>query len=146
MQDPTAAGNTARNLALAMARTHLIAGHDVVVPQFLARTEFMNELSRLAVEVDASYIEVLLEIDVDLARATFQKRTETGSDPTHRDAAALIARSGVSNPFMQMQDALDGIKADRPQIRSVAVVPDDVEATLATLLETVGAAGNAAVD
>ncbi len=32
--DPVAAGMAARRLALAMIHTHLVAGHDVVVPQF----------------------------------------------------------------------------------------------------------------
>lgn len=35
--DPPAAGMAARRLALAMIRIHLVAGHDVVVPQFLFR-------------------------------------------------------------------------------------------------------------
>ena len=33
------AGLLARDLALAMIRTHLAAGHDVVVPQYVARTD-----------------------------------------------------------------------------------------------------------
>ena len=44
--DPVAAGMAARRLALAMIHTHLVAGHDVVVPQFLFRLPFILELEQ----------------------------------------------------------------------------------------------------
>jgi len=42
---PADAGIAARRLAVAMALEHLAAGNDVVVPQFLARAEFIEQLS-----------------------------------------------------------------------------------------------------
>ena len=48
LDDPHAAGLAARALATSMIRTHLSAGHDVVVPQFLARVDFIEELERIA--------------------------------------------------------------------------------------------------
>ena len=41
LDQPTDAGVLARDLALAMARTQLDAGRDVVVPQYLGRLEFV---------------------------------------------------------------------------------------------------------
>ncbi|WP_338024682.1 MULTISPECIES: AAA family ATPase [Amycolatopsis] len=46
--DPRAAGRLARGVALAAARTHLASGHDVVIPQFLGRTPFIEQLEGLA--------------------------------------------------------------------------------------------------
>lgn len=42
--DAHSAGLLARAIALAAARVHLAAGHDVVVPQFLGRREFIRQL------------------------------------------------------------------------------------------------------
>lgn len=50
----------ARMLATAMAEAHLRAGHDVIVPQYLGRTEFIESLARLARRLDAAFVEVLL--------------------------------------------------------------------------------------
>jgi predicted kinase len=56
----SAAGVLARAIALAGARTHLIAGHDVVIPQYLGRLEFVSQLSDLAADVGARFHEVVL--------------------------------------------------------------------------------------
>ncbi|QFZ18058.1 AAA family ATPase [Saccharothrix syringae] len=53
-------GPAARDIAVAAARTHLTSGHDVVVPQFLGRVEFLERLEALAAEVGAAFHEVVL--------------------------------------------------------------------------------------
>ncbi|MFZ6003707.1 MAG: AAA family ATPase [Actinomycetota bacterium] len=60
----------ARVLALALARAHLGAGHDVVLPQYLARAEFIDELQAVASEVGAQFRHVLL---ADARQATTQR-------------------------------------------------------------------------
>lgn len=57
---PGEAGLLARNIALAAARTHLAAGHDVVVPQLVARPDFPERLAALARECGAGFFEVAL--------------------------------------------------------------------------------------
>jgi predicted kinase len=54
------AGLLARRLALEMARTHLLAGFDVVIPQYLARPRFLDELDALAAEVGIALREFVL--------------------------------------------------------------------------------------
>ena len=44
---PVDAGVAARVLALAMAETHLNSGRDVIVPQFLGRVDFLEELAQV---------------------------------------------------------------------------------------------------
>ena len=44
LEDPQRSGWAARMIALGMARTHLEAGHDVIVPQLLTRREFVEML------------------------------------------------------------------------------------------------------
>ncbi|MEU5257823.1 ATP-binding protein [Amycolatopsis sp. NPDC021455] len=57
---PGEAGSLAREIALAAARTHLAAGHDVVVPQLVARPGLPERLAALARECGASFHEVVL--------------------------------------------------------------------------------------
>ncbi len=45
-EDPSASGLLARRLGLALARQHLTAGYDVVVGQYVARTDFSREHQR----------------------------------------------------------------------------------------------------
>jgi predicted kinase len=45
------AGLLVRQLALGMARAHLLAGFDVVIPQYLGRLRFLEELDALAGEL-----------------------------------------------------------------------------------------------
>jgi hypothetical protein len=56
----SAGGVLARAIALAGARTHLVADHDVVIPQYLGRLEFVSQLSDLAADVGARFHELVL--------------------------------------------------------------------------------------
>jgi predicted kinase len=58
--DPAAAGRLARAITLAAARTHLGADHDVVVPQFLGRIEFIERLDQVARDAGAEFREIAL--------------------------------------------------------------------------------------
>ena len=58
--DPQAAGIVARRLVVAMIRTDLDAGLDVIVPQFLFRSAFIEELERTAADAGGSFVEIAL--------------------------------------------------------------------------------------
>lgn len=78
-----------------MARTHLAAGHDVVVPQFVANPEYLDRLSGLGRQVGAQHIEFVLLDDPSSAERRFHARI---NDPLraehHRVAAPFIAGAG----------------------------------------------------
>ncbi|SEB34116.1 Predicted kinase [Amycolatopsis tolypomycina] len=75
---PAEAGRLARDIALAAARTHLTAGHDVVVPQLLARPGFPERLEALASERGASFHEVVLLPGREVVRRRFAARGSSG--------------------------------------------------------------------
>ncbi|MGW4110880.1 AAA family ATPase [Actinosynnema sp. NPDC004786] len=95
------AGRLARDIAVAAARVHLTAGHDVVVPQFLGRPEFLDRLSALAAEVGAAYHEVVL---TDTKANAIRRFTERG---TVRATPAELSA---------MHDALQRIIATRSPV------------------------------
>jgi predicted kinase len=71
---PGEAGMLARDIAVAAARTHLGAGHDVVVPQLVARPGFPERLEALASECGASFREVVLLPGREVVRRRFAAR------------------------------------------------------------------------
>ncbi len=87
----------ARDLAAALARAHLLNGHDVIVPQYLGRPDYRERLQLLAEEIDVPFVEVLLTDDADRIMQRFRKRradyVSTGAEHPERDlsddAAAL---------------------------------------------------------
>ena len=83
----------ARDLAIALARAHLVAGHDVIVPQFLGRPEFRDRLALLAGEAGVRFVEVVLTADDAAIIERFQRR---------RDAQA---NAGQSHPQSDLPDA-----------------------------------------
>jgi predicted kinase len=84
-QDPGAAGLAARRIALAAARAHLSAGHDVIVPQLVARVEFIEQLEAAALGSGAEFREVMLLDEPDNLRARYDERVRqesaAGSEP-----------------------------------------------------------------
>ncbi|GAA4164615.1 hypothetical protein GCM10022286_26620 [Gryllotalpicola daejeonensis] len=68
------AGLAARDIALAGITAHLGSGHDVVVPQYLRRPEFIDRLSLTAATCGAVFVETALIIDATTAESRFGER------------------------------------------------------------------------
>ncbi len=138
LDEPTAAGLAARDLAVSMAHSHLRAGYDVFVPQFLARVEFIDRLRDVAIETDARFVEIALVIDRAVALEAFQRRRERPEQQVHLDATALVDGSGTADPVGAMFDRYVELLDNRPGAHRVEVhrtglddgVDGDVDATV----------------
>ena len=128
LDDPTAAGLAARALALQMARTHLLAGHDVFVPQFVGRVEFIEQLVALAADIGARFVEIALVIDRAEAIEAFQRRRSAPEGQSHLDAAELLDRS--DGTIGGMYDRYAELIERRPAAHRVRVERGDVDGTV----------------
>ena len=61
--DPAEHAEAARHLSLALAGAHLATGHDVVVPQLVARLDQLERFEYVAAEAGAELVEILLVDD-----------------------------------------------------------------------------------
>lgn len=116
---PHAAGLLAREIALAAARVHLGAGHDVVVPQFLGRLAFIEQLERLAGEVGADFHEIVLLDGKTAMLRRFERRGRESAEAAHQDAWAQLERDGGLAELSAMYDRLLSVLAVRPGARTV---------------------------
>jgi predicted kinase len=130
---PADAGLAARALAISMARTHLAAGRDVVVPQFLARVGFIEELEQLADECGVRFVEIALIVDRSTAIRAFSERSRAPSTQSHVDAAELVVRSGSPDAVADMFDTFSAMLEDRPNAHRVDVEIGDIDGTLGRL-------------
>jgi predicted kinase len=126
----------ARAIALTTAETHLAAGHDVVLPQYVGRPEFLEQLSDVAGRAGADAVEVLLEADEATTVARFrQRRAEllaSGDPHPQLDVPEPLIEAAVSDARAR----LDGIRAARPGIR-VITAGDDLDETYARLVRAI---------
>lgn len=132
--DPISAGLTARRRAIETARDHLQASGDVVIPQFLGRVDFLEQLDELAGELDVPFVELMLTLDRSSATAAFVDRSENPVDQTHRDAAFLVAQSSADDPVGDMFEATLRIIELRPRTRTVPVNRGNVDQTVAAVV------------
>jgi predicted kinase len=102
-------GWAARMIALAMARTHLEAGHDVIVPQLLTRREFAEMLREAAEAAGASFYELTLLDPRDVVVARLAQRSEPAGAFSSR---ALMEKQG--NGAGETYDAFVAALAERP--------------------------------
>jgi hypothetical protein len=83
-------GALARELCLGMARTHLVAGNDVIAPQFVAIPEYLDRLSGLGLEVGAQHIEFVSLDEVSSAERRFHARI---NDPARAEHQRMLRDS-----------------------------------------------------
>jgi predicted kinase len=133
LDQPTEAGLTARRMALEMARIQLRAGRDVLVPQFLGRVDFVLELEELCRQVGADFVEVALLSDDVVSR--FARRARHPETAVHRDASALLERSGGVTELPAMYHRLLDMLASRPRTLTVTTVDGEIERAYRDLLD-----------
>lgn len=124
--DLDATGRTARRLALAMARTQLAIGQDVIVPQYLGRPEFIDELADLG---GPAFRHVVLLPPFAVVAARFHDRAE------HPVAAAGRARFDDPDGLRQLYDRVLELAAARPEARVIELVGDEPLAVVHQRLE-----------
>ena len=71
---PTEAGLIAREMAKGMAAVQLEGDRDVIVPQYVGRLPFVEQLDALAVRTGAAFVEVALLPSKAAAVAWFARR------------------------------------------------------------------------
>lgn len=130
------AGLMARAMALAAARIHLTGGRDVIIPQFLGRPDFLEQLERLARECGAVFREIVLLDSKEKALRRFAAR-QTSGEPGARAARELVTDPGPAE-LARMYDRLLDTIAGRPAARIVRVVEGQIEQTYQELLGAVG--------
>jgi predicted kinase len=131
LDDPQRSGWAARMIALAMARTHLEAGHDVIVPQLLTRREFVEMLRETTEASGATFYEVALMDPRDVVLARLEQRSEP--------SGAFSARALMEKQGNAPGETYDGFVAALAE-RADAVVIDDPlsDAGYESLLRLVG--------
>lgn len=134
LDQPMESGLLARELAVAMASSQLRAGHDVVVPQYLGRLDFVETLDGLAVDAGAEFVEIALVSDRDDVVRRFERRSEDSADPAHQEAAELQRRCGGREQLAATHDKVLAVIAARPGTRVITTVDGDLAGTYAQLL------------
>jgi predicted kinase len=88
-----ASKSLARDLAVALARAHVSAGHDVIVPQYVGRPEFLARLRAVAADAGVAFVEVVLTDEPQRIAERFRARRAT------------MAADAVRHPEYDVDDA-----------------------------------------
>jgi len=124
-----------------MAGDHLASGNDVIVPQFLARPEFIDELAATSAAAGARFVEIALMIDrVDFI-AAFERRSAEPESSAHRDAAEAVANAGGLSVLQAMYDDYVRLLQSRESAVRVGVEIGDVDATVARVESAISTHG-----
>jgi predicted kinase len=124
----------ARAIALAMAETQLRFGYDVIVPQYLGRTEFIEALDHLAASLQVDFVEILL---LDDEAAIIDRFLARRLEPGEPHPEADVADTAVAATIATALDQLDAVATARPRTR-VVKMSSDLEASYEALRRAVG--------
>ncbi len=113
-----------------MAREHLESGHDVIVPQFLARAVFIDQLAEAAATVGARFMEIVLMMNRSDATAAFRWRSSQPESAQHRDAAEAVEAAGGTRSLETRYDTFAEMVAGRSTAHLIKVTFGDVEGTV----------------
>ena len=118
----------ARRMAIDVADAHLRSGYDVIVPQYLGRTEYIVELEKTAELAGAAFVEVMLSGDQDGIVARFEQRRAELTGADHPEQEVDDVHAAVAEAIRR----LERVAEERPTTTTIPV-HDDLERTLAEL-------------
>ncbi len=136
LDQPTEAGLAARAMAISMINTHLCSGYDVVIPQLLARPDFIVQLEDAAADAGTKFVEIALEVTRADAISAFEERRLAPTRSTHRDASDLVDRSQSEDGVAEMYDALQLLLETRPECHRIDAPRGGIDATLSSIRRT----------
>jgi len=100
------AGELVRPIAINMARTHLGAGRDVVMPQYLGLVNEIERFEAAAAESGAAFCEVMLMDDKERSLDRFSLRGHGADSVWHAEVRRLVEQNGGRNLLADMYDRL----------------------------------------
>jgi len=139
--DPGAAGLAARAIALEMARTHLRAGHDVIVPQFVRLPDLVDQFRQVAAESGSRFVLAALVSSPEEAAERFAARAES-SEESHRDAAEM-QRTVWTSSIEDWYAAMIALLSRYEDVRYVRTVAGEIDQTYERLSACLGDGGDA---
>lgn len=114
-----------------MARRHLRAGHDVVLPYLVSKSDHAAAFADLAKECGAAFVEILLTTDrTESVDRMFERGTwgEQGTEPL----------TDADKPIVEgLYDAVHASIVDRPEAAIIQVVKGDIDGTYAEFIQHV---------
>jgi predicted kinase len=124
-EDAHPAGLRARAIALAAARTHLGAGCDVLIPQFLGRVTFIEQCEEMAGQAGARFHEVAL---LDSRENSLRRYLQRGP---------VDGRLASADELAEMYDRLLAVIARRPATKVVRTRAGQAEAAYRAVLTAI---------
>lgn len=128
-------GMLSKNLALVMARTHLISGYDVVIAQCYKKLEDLEALETLAADCGVSFHEFLLSLPKEETLSRFIKRGQAEGAPDGFRSGGLITIGGGIKKLESMYDEIMETAAKRPNAIVIEPILGDVEGTYRELMK-----------
>lgn len=126
----------ARELALALAEAQLSSGHDVIVPQYVGRIEFIEHLDGLARRCGAEFVEVVLVTEPSVSIERFRRRRAELGTTGAPHPEADIDQADIDQIVHEAFDRISDICDRRPTVRCVPA-DADTETTYLALLTTI---------
>jgi len=127
-------GQLVRPLALVMAETHLRAGHDVILPQYLGRISEIERFGRVARDAGAAFCEIVLVDTKERSIRRFNDRGDAAVLPWHHDVQAVVERGGGASLLGEMHDQLTDVVRARPYAVVVPSHDGQIQQTYDALL------------
>ena len=131
--DFQATGNIVRPVARSMAATHLAAGRDVIVPQFLDSDDEIAGFRAIAGDTGSRFREIVIMDTKERAVARFGNRGAGEDIPWHGQIKAIVEQGGGSQLLESLYDGLTGGLQKRPSatlIHSTHGAPEETYASL----------------
>jgi predicted kinase len=110
-EDPSASGLHARRLSLVLASEQLLAGFDLVVGQYLAKTAFIEDLEQLAERHGARFCEFVLDLDAAALADRLAARASTPDRLEHKVNNQLVGPNDVS----ALVQSIRSLRQSRPR-------------------------------
>jgi len=106
----------AKEMGVSMARIHLSAGYDVVIPQVILDDELRSRFKTLANETNAQLFEILIDLSKEEALQRYRKRLQQKQYPQGYKPDLSDTPEGKEKLFLERYDKMVNAAREEPGI------------------------------
>ena len=128
----------AKEMGISMARIHLSAGHDVIIPQLVQGDELINSFNDLAREVAAEFYEIMISLTKEDALNRYNDRQKMSDYPEGYKPDLSMDQEAKEKRFVEMYDQMIATSEGRPNTFRLEPKNNQVDADVVALEKMVG--------
>ena len=123
----------AKEMGLAIAKIHLEARHDVIVPQVILNANLLERFESLAKQTNSKFCHILINLDKDEALDRYRTRNQQKDKPDGYVPETKHTEEEIEAKFLERFERMNEVVKTRTNIQKILTSQGDIDGAVSQI-------------